>query len=436
MICRDKYFNQLIDNKDNGFPKVVTGVRRCGKSYLLKNIYKKYLLKNGIHKDHILIIELDDYKNSKYRDPIELGTYIKKQCKNKSMYYVFLDEVQEVYSIINPNLTNGKHVLAKKSDKHVIGFVDVILGLSREKNIDLYVTGSNSKMLSTDIVTEFRDKSINIHLAPLSFEEFHNYKKGNAVEDFYEYMQFGGMPLTILKKSSEEKKEYLKDLFETTYFKDILEHNKLKRSESLDELCNIISEQTGQLLNSKKIADTYRSVKHKKIDEETVEKYINYFKDSFLLKQTARYDIKGRSEIGALRKYYFVDTGLRNARLNFVFPDEGQMLENIIYNELIYNGYSVSVGTFDNIEKNKKGKSIRKTYEIDFFANKDNKSYYIQICNDISNKKTRQREISPYILLNDEITKIIVINKPINENKDENGFTIIGVIDFLLKYIK
>ena len=201
MIKRDKYLNQLISNKENGFPKVITGVRRCGKSYLLKEIYKKYLLDNGVSKDHILIIELDDYKNSKYRDPIELGVYVKELCKNKSMYYVFLDEIQEVYSIVNPNLTDGKHVLAKKNDEHVVSFVDVVLGLSREKNIDLYITGSNSKMLSTDIVTEFRDKAVNIHLSPLSFEEFHSYKNKSVVEDFYEYMQFGGMPLAVLKKS-------------------------------------------------------------------------------------------------------------------------------------------------------------------------------------------------------------------------------------------
>ena len=436
MINRDKYLNQLIANKENGFPKVVTGVRRCGKSYLLKEIFKNYLLESNVHEDHILIIELDDYKNSKYRDPIELGTYVKEQCKDESMYYVILDEIQEVYSIVNPNLTDGRHVLAKKSDEHVVGFVDVILGLSREKNIDLYVTGSNSKMLSTDIVTEFRDKAINIHLSPLSFEEFHNYKNKSVFEDFYEYMQFGGMPLAVLKNKEDDKKEYLKNLFETTYFKDIIEHNKMKRSESLDELCNIISQQTGQLLNSKKIASTYKSVKHETIDEETIEKYINFFKDSFLIKQSSRYDVKGRSEIGALRKYYFIDTGLRNARLNFVFPDEGQMLENIIYNELDYNGYSINIGTFDNVEKDKNNKSIRKTYEVDFYAVKGNKSYYIQVSNDISSENTRQREIKPYMFLNDEITKIVVINKPISETKDDNGFTIIGITDFLLSYIK
>ncbi|MBQ6334975.1 MAG: ATP-binding protein [Erysipelotrichaceae bacterium] len=436
MIKRDKYLNLLISNKENGFPKVITGVRRCGKSYLLKEIYKQYLLDQGVSEDNILLIELDDDKNSKYHDPLELGTYVRERCKGKTMCYVFLDEIQEVYTIVNPNLTDGKHVLARKNDEHVISFVNVVLGLSREKNIDLYVTGSNSKMLSTDIITEFRDKAVNINLSPLSFEEFFNFKSGSAAEAFYEYMQFGGMPLTVLKEKEDDKKEYLTNLFETTYFKDILEHNHLKRSESLDELCNIISEQTGQLLNSKRIADTYRSVKHESIDKETVEKYLGFYKDAFLLRQAGRYDIKGGSEIGALRKYYFVDTGLRNARLNFVFPDEGQMLENIIYNELIYNGYTVNIGTFDNVEKDENGKSIRKTYEVDFYAKKNNRFYYIQVADNISDSKTRQREIKPYVLLNDEIIKIIVINKPVNESRDEHGYTIIGVTDFLLRYIK
>ncbi len=436
MIKRDKYLNLLISNKENGFPKVITGVRRCGKSYLLKEIYKQYLLDQGVSENNILLIELDDDKNSRLHDPLELGIYVREQCKNKKMCYVFLDEIQEVYTIVNPNLTEGKHVLAKKNDEHVISFVNVILGLSREKNIDLYVTGSNSKMLSTDIITEFRDKAVNINLSPLSFEEFYNFKNGSAAEVFYEYMQFGGMPLAVLKENEDDKKDYLRNLFETTYFKDILEHNHLKRSESLDELCNIVSELTGQLLNSKKIADTYQSVKREAIDKETVEKYLDFYKDAFLLRQACRYDIKGRSEIGALRKYYFVDTGLRNARLNFVFPDEGQMLENIIYNELIYNGYTVNIGTFDSVEKDKSGKSIRKTYEVDFYAKKNNRSYYIQVADNIVGNKTRQREIKPYMLLHDETIKIIVINKPVNESRDENGYTVIGVTDFLLRYIK
>ena len=434
MIKRDKYLAQLTTARNNGFPKVITGIRRCGKSYLLKEIYKEYLLNDGVPEEDILILELDDDRNILYRDPIELGHYVRQYSTGKKMCYVFLDEIQKVYSLINPNLTAGKHMPAGKDDKEVITFVDVILGLSREKNIDLYVTGSNSKMLSTDIITEFRDKATNIPLSPLSFGEYYQYAGGSASEAIYDYMQFGGMPLAVLT-DDESRKEYLHSLFETTYFRDIIEHNHLRKSESLDELCNIISAATGELLNAEKIANTYRSVKKENIDKQTIEKYLSYFKDAFIIREAKRFDIKGRAEIGALRKYYFVDTGLRNARLNFSFPDEGQMLENIVYNELIYKGYSVNIGTFDTVEKDKNGNSIRKTSEVDFVATKGIRRYYIQVSADISSPDTRAREIRPYMLLHDEIKKIIVINKPVKETIDENGFTIIGITDFLLKYI-
>lgn len=435
MINRQKYLNLLIANRNNGFPKIITGIRRCGKSYLVKEIYKKYLLDQGFKEDHILIIELDDDRNIRYRDPLYLGEYVREYCKEKENCVVFLDEIQMVYSIINPNLTEGKHRLAKKEDDQIISFVDVVLGLSREKNIDLYISGSNSKMLSSDIVTEFRDKAITIQIQPLSFEEFYEYKQGSKTEALYEYMQFGGMPLAVLKNEGE-RKDYLKDLFETTYFKDILERNHLRKQESLDTLCNIISAQTGSLLNVEKISNTYKSVKHENISSQTIEKYIGYFIDAFLLKEARRYDLKGRAEIGALRKYYFVDTGLRNARLNFAFVDEGPMLENIVYNELIYNGYTVNVGAFDSIQKNKKGESVRSKNEVDFFARKGIRQFYVQVTADISNAQTRAREFRPYLMLNDQIQKIIVINKPISESLSEDGFTIIGITDFLLRFIK
>ena len=380
MIPRDKYLQRLIANRKNGFPKVITGIRRCGKSYLIKEIF------------------------------------------------------QLVYTLINPNLTEGKHVLAKKDDSEVVSFVDVVLGLSREKNIDLYVSGSNSKMLSSDIVTEFRDKAVTIQVLPLSFKEYYEYRGGSKTEAIYEYMQYGGMPLAVLKDESE-RKEYLKSLFETTYFKDIVERNKLRKSSSLEELCNILSEGTGTLLNAERISNAFQSVKHEKLEAQTVEKYIGYFMDAFILKEARRFDLKGRAEIGALRKYYFTDTGLRNARLNFAFPDEGQVLENIVYNELIYNGYTVNVGTFDSVQKNGKGESIRTSSEVDFFARKENRQYYIQVTADISNAKARTREFRPYLMLNDQIQKIVVVNKPINESLDDNGFTVIGVYDFLLRFI-
>lgn len=435
MIKRDKYLKQLIDAKNNGFPKVITGIRRCGKSFLLKEIFRSYLLSDGVSPDAIIAIDLDDDKNIKYRDPLELGSYVREQCAGKKMCYVFLDEIQMVYDIVNPNLTDGKHILAAKNDKETVSFVDVILGLSKEKNIDLYVTGSNSKMLSSDIVTAFRDKATNIQLYPLSFEEFNEYIGGSPAENIYEYMQHGGMPLAV-QKSREDKRTYLKSLFETTYFKDILERNNLKKSEAMDELCNILSASTGELLNARKISNTYNSVRHDSIDEDTVEKYISYFEDAFILQEARRYDLKGRKEIGAKRKYYFCDTGLRNARLNFAFPDEGQMLENIAYNELVYNGYTVNVGAFDTVEKDRNGKSVRKTNEVDFYATKDMRSYYIQVTADISNAETRAREMRPYMILNDQIQKILVVNRPIGETKDEKGFTVIGMTEFLLEFIK
>ena len=290
-------------------------------------------------------------------------------------------------------------------------------------------------MLSSDVITEFRDKATNISLYPLSFEEFSNYKNSRSSDTVFEYMRYGGMPLAVLKDIND-KKDYLKGLFETTYFKDILEHNKLEKTEALDSLCNIISEGTGQLFNSKKIADTYKSVTKDSIDKDTVKKYIDYFIDAFILREATRYDVKGNNEIGALRKYFFVDNGLRNARLNFAYDDEGQMLENMVYNELLYNGYTVNVGTFEKYEKNKNGESVRKTYEIDFVAQRGIKKYYIQVASDISNAETKARELKPFFALKDSIQKIIVINKPLEESLDLNGFTVIGIADFLLRFIK
>ena len=435
MIERNSYLTKLIEAKENGFPKIITGIRRCGKSYLLKEIYRNYLLNSGVSDKNILVIELDDLRNIKYRNPLELDKYIREKCDSNTMNYVFIDELQLVTPIINPIFTNGKYVIAQKDDKDAITFVEVVLGLSREKHIDVYATGSNSKMLSTDIITEFRDKATNIKIAPLSFEEFCNYKGNSSSDTVFEYLRYGGMPLAVLKKDND-KKEYLKKLFETTYFKDIIEHNNLKKSEALDSLCNIISEVTGQLFNCEKISKIYKSFAKENIDKETVKQYLDYFSNAFIIKEASRFDIKGNKEIGALRKYYFTDNGLRNARLNFAYDDEGQMLENMVYNELIYNDYSVNVGTFEKYEKDENAKSIRRCYEIDFIAKKGQKKYYIQVCNDISSIETRAREIKPYLALNDSFQKIIVINKPLEETMDKNGFIVIGVSDFLLNFIK
>lgn len=434
-IKRDVYLNKLIKAKDNGLPKVLTGIRRCGKSYLLKEIFRNYLLSTGVNKENIVYIGLDEDQNLPLRNPIELGKYVRELCARKRHCYVFLDEVQEVYTLLDPSLTGGKIVLAEEGDDGAISFVNVVLGLSRENNIDLYVTGSNSKMLSTDIITEFRDKATNIGVAPLSFEEYFSYAGGYAPEALLKYMRYGGMPLAVSSDSEEGKEEYLRALFETTYFRDIIEHNKLKRSDFLDDLCDIVSESIGKTLNADKIVKTYESRMKKSVDEETVNAYIRYFVDAFLLRQVERYDLRGRKKIGASRKYYFVDPGLRNARLSFAYQDDGPLLENVIYNELIYNGYSVRVGTFDTVSK-KDGKSVRDTHEIDFYAVKGTRRYYIQVSSDISSAETRTRELRPFFLSRGEVKKILVLNKPIGESLDENGFTIIGATDFLLRFIK
>ena len=437
MIERNKYLKELIASKNNGFPKVITGIRRCGKSYLLKEIYKDYLIKEcKIDPENILIIELDDDKNVPFRNPISLGKFVREYCKGKKDCYVFLDEIQKVVPIINPAFTNDQIVLAKDGDENIITFVDVVLGLSRESNIDLYITGSNSKMLSSNIITEFRDKATRIHLSPLSFEEFSNYRKGYAPEMINEYMLYGGMPLAVLKENEEEKKVYLKNLFKTTYFSDIIEHNKLHKTEALDELCDIIGDSVGGLINSEKISNTYKSKKKQTIDKDTVTRYINYFVDSFIIQEAKRYDVKGRNEIGALRKYYFSDLGLRNARLNFSKPDEGHMLENAIYNELIYHGYTVNVGTYEKVERNIDKKNVKKTYEIDFLATKGNKIFYVQVADDISKEETLEREKKPFKNLKDPIQKVLVVNKPLKEMRDSEGYILIGASEFLLTFIK
>lgn len=435
MIARDKYLNQLIKAKNNGFPKVITGVRRCGKSYLLKEIYKQYLLSLDVSDKNILIVELDDDKNTELLNPLKLGSFVREWSKGKDNCYVFLDEIQRVYRIINPIFTNGEIVIAKEDDEKAISFVEVVLGLSREPNIDLYVTGSNSKMLSVDVATQFRDKATEIYMRPLSFEEYYKYCGGSKYDALIEYMMHGGMPLAVLLPL-EEKEQYLKKLFEKTYFKDIIEHNKITKTESLDELCKIISTCTGDLLNSERIANTYQSIKHETIDKETVTKYINLFKDSMLIDEVERFDLKGRNIIGSTRKYYFSDIGLRNANAGFTFFDEGKVVENIIYNELIYNNYNVTVGAFESFEKNKEGKTIRVNYEVDFYATRGNDAFYFQVAADVNNPETKNREIKPFTKINDGARKVLVINRHLPEMRDEQNYTIIGLADFLLEFIK
>ena len=432
MIERPMYLNKLIKAKDNGFPKVITGLRRCGKSYLLTDIYPSYLRSIGVSEEEIIYIALDDDRNEELRDPLALGSHVRTLTKDKAhRYYVFLDEIQKVYTIVNPSLTEGKRVLAKEGDTDVISFVDVVLGLSRESNIDLYATGSNSKMLSSDIITEFRDKATEIRIFPLSFSEYHAFSNRDKLQDYFEYALHGGMPLAVLKEG-REKEEYLDSLFSKVYFRDILEHHHIRKRESLDELCTFLAQTSGQLLNVTKLRDRMKSEKKLDISADAVSDYIDAFEDSFLVRKGERFDLKGGALIGATRKYYFGDIGLRNARLSFAFPDMGQVMENIIFNELAYRGYQVRIGTFDTVEK-KDGASIRVTYEVDFYATRAGEGMYIQACYSIGDSSTKEREKRPLSMLRDSKRKIIVVADPIPASRTEEGYEVLNIADFLLQ---
>lgn len=432
MIARDKYLNQLIAAMGNGFPKIITGVRRCGKSYLLKEIFKEYLFSIGVKENSFLLVELDDNVNAKLRNPIALSKFVREKAKRtKGTLYVVLDEIQRVFEIVNPELTKGEIVLAKKGDEQTISFVDVVMGLSSLPNVDLYVTGSNSHMLSRDIVTQFRDKATQIHMAPLSFSEYYAYVGGAKSEALYEYLLHGGMPLAVLS-SRAEKEEYLKGLFQTTYFKDILEHHGFQKDWALDDLADALSSLTGKIINAEKISNTLRSNGKTALDPKTVEDYIDSFVDAFLLTEASRYDVKGRSLIGAGKKYYFTDTGLRNARLNFAFPDLGQLMENVVFNELLYHGYQVTVGALSTVGKDKDGKSVRKDYEIDFVARKGYDALYIQVAQSVSDPMVLSKELRPFDFVRGETKNILVIGEALPETRNQDGTYIVGIADFLL----
>lgn len=432
MIERPVYLNKLIKVKDNGFPKVITGLRRCGKSYLLTDIYPSYLRSIGVLDEEIIYIALDDDRNGELRDPLALGSRVRTLTEDKThRYYVFLDEIQKVYTIVNPSLNEGKHVLAKEGDSDVVSFVDVVLGLSRESNIDLYVTGSNSRMLSSDIITEFRDKATEIRMFPLSFSEYHAFSNRDKLQDYFEYALHGGMPLAVLKEG-REKEEYLTSLFTKVYFRDILEHHHIRKSESFDELCTFLAQTSGQLLNVTKLRDRMKSEKKLDISADAVSDYIDAFEDSFLIQKGERFDLKGGALIGATRKYYFGDIGLRNARLSFAFPDMGQVMENIIFNELAYRGYQVRIGTFDTVEK-RDGVSVRVTYEVDFYATRTGEDMYIQACYSIGDSSTREREKRPLSMLRDSKRKVIVVADPIPPSRTEEGYEVLNIADFLLR---
>ena len=422
IIERKQYLDELIKKKDNGRIKIITGIRRCGKSYLLFELYKNYLLKNCIAENQIIEMALDDIENSGYRDPFKLNEYIKNKITSDKRYYIFIDEIQFSRSVKNPYIDD---------EDEKITFVDTLLSLMKRKNLDIYVTGSNSKMLSKDILTQFRDRGDEIHVYPLSFAEMSScYEdKDKAWED---YILCGGMPFVLEMDTFEEKSRYLKGLFEETYIKDIIDRKQIKNSEEvLEVLLDFVSSAVGSLTNPLKLSNRYASEKKINISNNTISKYLTYFEEAYVLYAAKRYDIKGSKYFSTPLKYYFTDIGLRNARLNFRQVEETHIMENIIYNDLLRRGFNVDVGVveyFPNVE----GKTTRVQLEVDFVINRGNLRYYIQSAFAINSEEKKEQERNSLKRIDDSFKKIIIVRDNIVPRYDEYGIYYIGIRDFLL----
>lgn len=409
-INRDKYLQDLINRMNNGMIKVVTGIRRCGKSYLIFTIFKSYLMQQGIDESHIITIELDQRKDRKYRNPDAILDYIESQVIDNEQYYILLDEVQLLDE-----------------------FEEVLNSLLHIKNVDVYVTGSNSKFLSKDIITEFRGRGDEIHIYPLTFKEFMQVYEGDVYHGWAEYVIYGGLPLTVTMKTEEQKINYLSKLFEETYLKDIIERHHIEKVQELEDLVNVLASVIGSLTNVPKIEATFKSVIQSNISANTIRQYIEYLEDAFIINKANRYNVKGRKYIGTPLKYYFEDVGLRNAKLGFRQIEETHIMENIIYNELRSRGYSVDVGVVEKRGVNKEGKGERTQLEIDFIANLGSKRYYIQSAFSMPTEETRVQEKASLINVNDSFKKIIVVKDVVNVTRDEDGITTMSIYDFLLK---
>lgn len=425
IIKRDRYLQKLIAKKDNGLIKVVTGIRRCGKSFLLFNLYHEYLNSVGIDDVHIIELALDEAINARYRNPMELDAYIRSKVKDSSQrYYIFIDEIQMTVSIPNPYIDD-------KSAR--IGFVDVLLGLMKIRNADIYVTGSNSRMLSSDIMTEFRGRGDEIRVNPLTYGEFYSAFEGDKRHAWREYYTYGGMPLILSQKSHEEKSKYLKDLFAKTYVTDVLEHNRIANDQSvLEDLLNVVSSSVGSLTNPTKLSNTFKSVKHTQISSNTISKYLDFFIDAFIMRKAQRYDIKGKRYINSLMKYYFTDVGLRNARLNFRQQEENHIMENVIFNELAAREFDIDVGVVEYNHLDEKGKKVRTQLEVDFVANNGSRRYYIQSAFSIDSEEKRKQEINSLVRIPDSFRKIVVVRDDILPWHDDNGILYVGIEQFLL----
>lgn len=408
-IKRDIYLQKLIDRMHNGMIKTVTGIRRSGKSYLLFRVFRDYLLNNGVDYAHIISIELDRRENKKYRNPDVILNYITTQIVDNNDYYILLDEVQMLEE-----------------------FEEVLNSLLHISNVDVYVTGSNSKFLSKDIITEFRGRGDEIHVYPVSFREFMEVYDGDRYQGWADYVTYGGLPLTVTMRREEQKIEYLIRLFEETYIRDIIERNHIEKVQELNDLINVLASGIGSLTNPSKIAATFKSVIHSDISLNTIRMYIEYLKDAFVINEVNRYDVKGRKYIGTPLKYYFEDVGLRNARLGFRQVEETHLMENIIYNELRMRGFQVDVGVVTKRIRTKDGRQEKKQLEIDFIANMGSKRYYIQSAFYLANEEKVKQEKASFLNVNDSFKKIIIVKDVMNVQRDEYGITTMSIYDFLL----
>lgn len=407
-IKRDIYLNRLIERRENGLIKVVTGIRRCGKSYLLFKLYYQYLLDSGINASRIIRIPLDDEEYEELRESRRLSVYIKERLTDDDMWYIFLDEVQ---------LCSG--------------FEAVLNGLNRRENVDIYVTGSNSKFLSSDVLTEFRGRGDEVRVYPLSFSEYLSAYPADKYEAWNDYYTYGGLPLILSRNSDELKSKYLIDLCRELYLKDIEERNRLRGEHVMEALVNVLASAVGSLTNPLKLANTFAS-NGIPVSDKTVSAYIGYLLDAFFISRAERYDIKGKKYIASPFKYYFTDVGLRNAQLNFRQQEENHIMENIIYNELLVRGFNVDVGVVDYSQRDENGKSIRKRLEVDFICNKGSKRYYIQSAFSIPDEEKMKQEKSSLVRIGDSFKKMIVVKDNIKLWRNEEGIVVMGIMDFLL----
>lgn len=419
VIKRDSYLRRIIDKKENGLIKVITGIRRCGKSFLLFNLFYDYLVESGVKEEQIVTVALDDDIFVKYREPDELSKYIRSKILNKDMYYILIDEVQ--YAITKEELKNSEN----------IKLYNVLNGLLRLRNVDIYVTGSNSKMLTKDVLTAFRGRGDEVRVYPISFKEYYGFVGGDKSDAYEEYALYGGMPLVLSKKTDAEKMNYLQGLFTEVYFKDIVERYDIELRDVLEELTDDLCSSIGSLTNASKITNTLQSIKGIRVSSMTISNYLNYLIESFLFSNAKRYDVKGKKYFEYPSKYYCTDIGLRNARLNFRQQEETHIMENVIYNELLCREYSVDVGVVEIVEQND-GKRTKKQCEIDFIVNVGSKKYYIQSALNVSEPFKLETELRPLKNTRDFFKKIIISKTSMKPWTDKDGILHLGLYEFLL----